>query len=132
MATSDRDDGSGEASRAGGLPAGLEERTVAAGEVIVRQGQPADRFYVILSGECEVLRDRGSDEQSLSRLGPGRFFGETGLLAGVPRTATVVAVGEVRLLTLSRADFRAALAGTSATAEDLARRIYEGHRGNRG
>ena len=111
---------------AGPLPQGLEEQTATAGEVIVRQGQPADRFYVIVAGECEVVRDTGSGRQVLARLGPGRFFGETGLLAGVPRTATIVAVDTVRLSTLSRANFRAALGVTALTAEELARRIYEG------
>jgi CRP-like cAMP-binding protein len=108
------------------LRGSLEERTAAAGEAIVRQGQAPDRFYVIMAGECEVVRDGGGGRQVLARLGPGRFFGETGLLAGVPRTATVVAAGEVRLLALNRANFRAALMAIGGTAEELARAIYQG------
>lgn len=103
----------------------VEERTATAGETIVRQGQPADRFYVIAAGECEVVRDGAAGRQVLARLGPGRFFGETGLLAGVPRTATVVAATDVRLLTLSRANFRAALAEVTPNAEELARLVFE-------
>jgi general stress protein 26 len=128
---------SGALTRAGGvaesqLPAAvrasLEERTAAAGEPIVRQGQAPDRFYVIVAGECDVVRDGGGGRQVLARLGPGRFFGETGLLAGVPRTATVVAVGEVRLLALTRTSFRTALTELGGTAEELARAIYAGAR----
>ena len=128
MATSDGDRAE-PATGAGDLPAGLQERTAAPGEAILRQGEPADRFYVILAGECEVVRDRGGGRQVLARLGPGRFFGETGLLAGVPRSATVVAVDEVRLASLGRTEYRAALAGATRTSEELARRIYEGYGG---
>lgn len=103
----------------------LEERTATPGEDFVRQGAAADRFYVIVSGECEVVREGGGGRQVLARLGPGRFFGETGLLAGVPRTATVTAVTDTRTLTLNRANFRAALAEAAPTAEALARLIYE-------
>ena len=128
MATSDGDRAE-PTSGAGDLPAGLEERTAAPGEAIVRQGELADRFYIILAGECEVVRDRGGRRQVLARIGPGHFFGETGLLAGVPRSATVVAVDEVRLVSLDRAEYRAALSGATRTSEELARRIYEGYGG---
>ena len=124
MATSDGDR-AGPASGAGDLPAGLQERIAAPAEAIVRQGEPADRFYVILAGECEVVRDRGGRLQVLARLGPGHYFGETGLLAGVPRSATVVAVDEVRLASLGRDEYRAALTGAIRTSEELARRIYQ-------
>src|SRR2546423_10212822 len=118
-----------EAAELDALRSRLEERQAAPGEEIVRQGQPADRFYVIVAGECEVVREGGGGRQVLARLGPGQFFGETGLLAGVPRTANVVAVGPVRLLTLSRAGFRSALGDTARSAETLAQLIYEGARG---
>lgn len=108
------------------LNARLEERTAAAGEAVVRQGVPADRFYVIADGACEVTRESGAGRQVLARLGPGQYFGETGLLAGVPRTATVTALEATRMLTLSRSNFRAALAAVAPTAEELARAICEG------
>lgn len=118
----------GPAAASAFLNARLEERSAAPGETIVRQGVPADRFYVIVSGACEVAREGGAGRQALARLGPGQFFGETGLLAGVPRTATVTALEATRTLTLSRANFRAALAEVAPTAEGLARAIYEGLR----
>lgn len=61
------------------------------GEVVVRQGEPADRFYVIDSGTLRVTQVAHRDEAVLRELGPGDVFGEIGLLRGIPRTATVTA-----------------------------------------
>lgn len=85
----------------------LKPVTVLAGEVVVREGDESDRFYVIESGAVEVLQG-GS---LLREQGPGEFFGEIGLLRDVPRTATITSVTETRMLVLERADFLAALAG---------------------
>jgi NADH:quinone reductase (non-electrogenic) len=76
------------------------------GESIVRQGEPADLFYVILKGRCQVLR-RGSDgeETELACLDSGESFGEVGLLKRQRRNATVRALEPVDVLTLERADF---------------------------
>ena len=61
--------------------------------------------------------------QVVATLTTGAYFGETGLLAGVPRTASVIATSETQLLGLSRAAFQAALGDTASTAEELARVI---------
>jgi hypothetical protein len=98
--------------------------TASAGETIVKQGDMPDRFYVILAGDCEVVQGGPSNRQVVATLTTGAYFGETGLLAGVPRTASVVATGEAQLLGLSRAAFQAALSDTASTAEELARVIY--------
>ena len=75
---------------------------VAAGEPIIRQGEPADRFYVILDGSVEVTRAEqpGAAPVALRRLGPDDAFGELGLLTGALRSATVTAETPVRLLAL--------------------------------
>lgn len=84
----------------------LVERKVAAGETIVRQGEPADAFYIVRSGEVVVSRSEGADaEREVRRLGPDTVFGELGLLRGGVRTATVSAVTETSLLVLGAADF---------------------------
>lgn len=81
---------------------------VAAGEDVLRQGEPGDRFYVIDSGEVEIAGHRH---------GPGGYFGEIALLRDVPRTATVRAVTDVELLALERDDFIGAVTGHAPSAE---------------
>lgn len=77
-----------------------------AGEVIIRQGEPGTRFYVITGGEAEVLR-RASDgtDRVVATLGPGRYFGEIALLRGGRRTATVRALTDLTVVSLDRKDF---------------------------
>jgi MFS family permease len=96
-----------------GLAARLQPVQAAAGETIVRQGEPGDRFYVIASGEVEVA----VDAQPQATQGPGDHFGEIALLKDVPRTATVKAVTDVELLTLERDEFVTAVTGHAASAE---------------
>ena len=102
----------------------LEARTAAPGEPIIRQGESPDRFYVILEGSCEVVQDGAKGRETLATLDPGRFFGETGLLAGVPRTASIVATTPTTVLALNRATFAAALGDIAPTAADLARTLF--------
>ena len=64
---------------------------VEAGEVVVCQGDAADRFYVVDAGTLRVTKQRDGKEVGLRELGPGALFGEIGLLRNVPRTATVTA-----------------------------------------
>jgi MFS family permease len=79
---------------------------VAAGGVIIRQGDPADRFYVIQDGRFEVTQTgEDGNERRLRELGPADPFGEIGLLTGSARTATVTAITDARLLALEREDF---------------------------
>lgn len=76
------------------------------GEVIVRQGEPGDHFYLIVSGTVEVVRERSSGEETvLANLGPGDYFGETALLTRGRRNATVRCLTPVDVLTLARDDF---------------------------
>lgn len=80
----------------------------AAGEIIIRQGEPGGRFYIVTDGEVEVVREEpGGTETPLARLGPGRFFGEAALLRATRRNATVRALTDVGVLTIARRDFAA-------------------------
>jgi CRP-like cAMP-binding protein len=75
------------------------------GELIVRQGEVASRFYVITSGEVEVVQQVNGQERRLRTLGPGRHFGELALLQNVKRTATVRALTDTTVLAIARQDF---------------------------
>jgi NADH dehydrogenase len=72
------------------------------GHDIVRQGEPSDLFYVILSGHVQVLRQSDGQEREIDRMGPGESFGELGLLSSGRRGTTVRAVEAVDVLTLDR------------------------------
>ncbi|HSW43630.1 MAG TPA: MFS transporter [Patescibacteria group bacterium] len=91
----------------------LEPRRVTAGEVVIRQGDVADRFYLIETGTFGVTRRLGGATgaavrvEALRTMGPGEVFGEIGLLRGIPRTATVTAAADGTLLALDGADFLA-------------------------
>ena len=94
------------------LAESLQHRRVAAGEIIIRQGEPGDACYLIRSGTVEVLaREGDADEHRLTTLGPGMLFGEAALLTDAPRNATVRALEPGELLVLQRADLLAAMAG---------------------
>jgi hypothetical protein len=98
-----------------------ESLRFAAGTPVVRQGDTADRFYIITQGEVTVTRqDQAGKEVRVATLGPGQFFGEIGLLANTPRTATVAARTPIEVLALDRETFRSVAESSEATAEDLA------------
>jgi len=70
-----------------------------AAQAIVREGEAADFFYVIHSGEALVTQSIEGRAQVIAQLGAGDYFGEVGLLHDVPRTATVLA-GETGVVTI--------------------------------
>jgi MFS family permease len=94
---------------ASSLEAALERLTavpVAAGEVVIRQGDPADRFYIVQEGTFRVTQtDPTGETRVLRELGPDTVFGELGLLSGAPRSATVTAMTAGTLLALDGPDF---------------------------
>lgn len=99
------------------LARGARAQERAAGEVVVRQGEPAVEFYVVADGAAVVSRDG----REVRRLGPADGFGEIALLDPGPRTATVTTVAPTRLLVLDRDGFVAAVSGHRPT-DELARR----------
>jgi hypothetical protein len=87
----------------------FEERTYPAGAIVMKEGDDADAAYVVIDGTCEAYRMDGGEKQVLRRMGAGEVFGETALLAGGPRTATVAAVDDLHVQVVTRASLDEAL-----------------------
>lgn len=77
-------------------------RRAAAGETILRRGDPGQDLFLLLSGAAEVQREVDGEARSLLTLLPGEIFGELAFLGGFPRTADVVAATELELVVISR------------------------------
>jgi CRP-like cAMP-binding protein len=97
----------------------LEVREVAAGETLIRQGDPGDTFYIVREGELEVLVSGNGARRRANLLKPGDFFGEIALLYQVPRTATVRAQSSV--WELGRQDFRDLVGRYMGLEDDVAK-----------
>ncbi len=82
--------------------------TLEAGKVLIREGDPGDRFYILESGSFRVTI-AGRQVSTVEE--PGEGIGEIALLRGVPRTATVTALGPCVLLALEREPFLEAVTG---------------------
>jgi MFS family permease len=89
------------------LAAALDELRVVPGEVVIRQGEPGDLFYLVKDGELEVA----INGKTVQLIGPGDSFGEIALLRNVPRTASVTAKTDAVLYALERAEFVGAVTG---------------------
>jgi CRP-like cAMP-binding protein len=81
------------------------EKEFQPGEVIIRQGDPGDSFFMIFSGSVSVTRNNQRSEEILGKLVTGDYFGEESLLTHHHRNATVTAVDKTKLLVLTQADF---------------------------
>jgi CRP-like cAMP-binding protein len=98
----------------------MEPLAASAGDVLIRQGEPGDLFYVIADGEVTVSTAAGFTTD----LGCGEGFGEIALLNGIARTATVAAKTESALYSLSKEAFLTAVTGV-ADVHTAARGIAE-------
>ncbi len=95
----------------------------APGDVVLKEGDAADRFYMVIKGEAEAShREPDGSEVVLNRFGPGEYFGESGLLNDAPRTATVRARTSLELMALDRETFASLMKSSQAT-EDQVRRV---------
>jgi CRP-like cAMP-binding protein len=95
------------------------------GRVLTKEGDPGREFMIIVEGTATVKR-KG---RVLARLGPGDFFGELAVVAGVPRTATVIADTDMIIETLNRREFSSLLDESPRIAKKIlvgaVRRLHE-------
>lgn len=109
---------------AAAFAARLKEERRHAGEVIIRQGDQGDRFYIVKSGRVEISADEGGGgRRVLAVLSKGDYFGEIALVKKVPRTATATALSECSLLVLEKADFDQMMSQRINIAERIDRLI---------
>ena len=98
---------------------------VKSGKVLTKEGDAGREFMIIASGTASVRR-KG---RKIATLGPGDFFGELALLAGVPRTATVIAESDMVVEALNRAEFATLLDESPSIARKVlsavAKRSYD-------
>src|SRR5438874_1203583 len=89
-----------------------DKRTVwlvsGAGEVVIKQGDEGDYFYIIVNGKCAVTRETplSRDGIKLAELGVGDSFGEEALIAEAKRNATITMMTDGVLMRLNKQDFR--------------------------
>lgn len=94
-----------------------------AGEVLFREGDPGNAFYILLTGRVEVRVE--ALNKHLTTLGAGEFFGEFALMLGIPRTATVKAIDEVLVFTLNSKGFKTLLQTYPMIAEATVQSLAE-------
>ena len=103
-------------------------RSFKAGETIVKQGTGGAGMFIVISGQAEAILETADNvEAVVNTFGPTDFFGEIALLHDGPRTASVVAKGEMDCLALTRSDFLALMQNDAdmgvTISQELARRM---------
>ena len=95
-----------------------EEIVVESGTPVVREGEEADALYVLVDGRVDVSAhgERGRTDKHIRFMKAPTFFGEIGILQGIPRTATVTTTEPTRLWRISGEDFLAALTESPLSA----------------
>jgi len=92
------------------------------GEILVKQAEAGDSFFIITSGRVSVSVESGQGRQTIvAHIDAGGFFGEGSLLTGEPRTATITAVEDVRVLVIDKPAFAGILAQNPSIVESLSR-----------
>lgn len=94
-----------------------------AGERVIREGDPGDKFYLIRNGSVAVRK--GPDEAQVAELKAGDFFGETALLTGQPRNASIDTLTETVLYSLSKTHFQAALAARATLDKEVRTSLFD-------
>jgi signal transduction histidine kinase len=100
-----------------------ETVSVPAGQPVLREGDTGDSLYIVLEGELEVTKRRGGQEVVLSSYEPGQFFGEMALLERAPRSASVRALRESRMLAIDQAALQTLLSRSPSAPFNILRTV---------
>ena len=101
----------------------VQWRHLPAGDVLFRQGDPSDAAYFVVSGRLIVTRSDSEGDTRVAELGRGSVVGELGLLEDAPRSATVHAVRDTTLATLSATAFEELVMRSPALMLHVARSV---------
>ncbi len=93
------------------------------GELVFAEGDFGDRMYVIQSGQVKVVSERNGSEKIFSYLNPGNFFGETALLTGEPRNASIRVVIDSDLVSLGRQELQELIESYPTIAVEISREL---------
>ncbi len=98
-----------------------DELDLPAGKTMAEQGDRGREFFVLLEGEADVTKDG----DTINTMRGGDFFGEIALVTKMPRTATVTATTDVRVLVITERDFSALLKRSEAVGRGVAEALAE-------
>lgn len=101
----------------------FKTRQVSSGEIIIKQGEPGDYFYMIKTGSVSVHVDINGKVNQVAKLIAGQSFGQDALISDLPRNATVMATAPCELAMLTEADFEDLL--LSPVIEEITRAEIE-------
>jgi CRP-like cAMP-binding protein len=111
---------------------GRFSRTFHQGEIIFSEFEVGDTFYLIQSGKVQLVKITGDIERTLDILHPSEMFGEMAILENSPRSATAIAIEEVKVLEFNSQNFEILLLGNPQIALKLlkmfCKRIYDSKR----
>ena len=97
----------------------------AKGQVLFREGDPADSVFRVLCGTVDILRELDGEPILLGAVGAGQFIGEMGVVENRPRSATARAANEVEVEILTPTAFFDQIAGSPPAASELIRRLSQ-------
>lgn len=89
------------------------------GQIVIRQGDPGELFYLIRSGQVDVVIEKDGKKDTVATLQSGQFFGELALKTDEPRNATIIARAPSVFYTLGKADFKDALQRSKTFVDEL-------------
>lgn len=98
-----------------------DELDLPAGKVMAKEGDRGREFFVLLDGEADVRKG----DRSVNKMRAGDFFGEIALVTHMPRTASVTAIGDVRVLVITERDFNALLKRSPEISRGIAEALAE-------
>jgi potassium-dependent mechanosensitive channel len=104
------------------VASGYREHFIPA-QVICKENDPSDTFYIILTGSIEVISERTNTQ--IATLQQGEFFGEIALLTGTPRTATIRALTDTTLFVIGRQQLKQLLIEHQELGEQIALKLSE-------